>query len=269
MNKVTSLPESVLEPLARLVGECGTGSQISRVLYDHGLEDKSGESTKWRRLYHVFLTTQKRDGSANRVLGLIESFLHPARFVGNSETYEIHRSEINATLSFFGLKIGVDGKFREVEVAQSLSEAERRANTIHAKFRGRRMHPEVAKYCRAELMNDDYFHAVLEAVKGLAQRIRDESKVEADGAALVDQVFSVKQPILVFNMLQTETEQSEHKGLALLLKGCFAAIRNPRAHEPRILWKDEEDAADCFTLISFLHWKLDDCVPTRPDQVGV
>jgi uncharacterized protein (TIGR02391 family) len=269
LSRVNSLPESVLEPLARLVGECGTGSQISRILNDHRIEDNSNESTKWRRLYHVFLTTQKRDGSSNRVLGLIESFLHPARFVGQSETYESHRSEINATLSFFGLKIGDDGRFRQVEAARSLSEAERRANTIHAKFRGRRMHPEVLKYCRAELMNDDYFHAVLEAVKGLAQRIRDKSSVEADGAALVDQVFSVKQPLLVLNMLQTETEQSEHKGFALLLKGCFAAIRNPRAHEPRILWKDEEDAADCFTLISLLHWKLDDCVPTRPDQVGV
>jgi hypothetical protein len=46
----------------------------------------------------------------------------------------------------------------------------------------------------------------------------------------------------------------------MLLKVCFAAIRNPRAHEPKVLWKDENDAADYFTLISLLHRKLDEAV---------
>ena len=77
-----------------------------------------------------------------------------------------------------------------------------------------------------------------------------------------DNVFSVNEPVLAFNRLETETEKTEHKGFAALLKGCFAAIRNPLAHEPKILWKGEDDAADYFTLISLLHRKLDDCVPT-------
>ena len=46
------------------------------------------------------------------------------------------------------------------------------------------------------------------------------------------------------------------------MKGCFAAIRNPLAHEPKILWDGEDDAADYFTLISLLHRRLDDCVRT-------
>lgn len=80
--------------------------------------------------------------------------------------------------------------------------------------------------------------------------------------ALVDQVFSVERPLLAFNTLQTETERSEHKGFAALLKGCFAAIRNPLAHEPKILWEGEDDAADYLSLISLLHRKLDECVRT-------
>ncbi|MGB9924711.1 MAG: TIGR02391 family protein [Methanothrix sp.] len=107
-----------------------------------------------------------------------------------------------------------------------------------------------------------YFHAVFEATKGLAQRIRDLSGVEADGATLIDQVFAVDRPLLAFNALQTETERSEHKGFAALLKGCFAAIRNPLAHEPKILWEGEDDAADYLSLISLLHRKLDECVRT-------
>jgi len=55
---VTAIPpfqEGQIEYLARLLGECGSGTDISRVLNDRGLVDGSGESTKWRRLYWVFL----------------------------------------------------------------------------------------------------------------------------------------------------------------------------------------------------------------------
>jgi uncharacterized protein (TIGR02391 family) len=144
-----------------------------------------------------------------------------------------------------------------------LDEAEQRTRTIRAKFAGRRIHPEVIKYCRVELLQENYFHAVFEAAKGLAQRIRDMSSVHLDGAALVDQVFSVERPVLAFNTLQTETERSEHKGFAALLKGCFSAVRNPLAHQPKLLWQGEDDAADYLSLISLLHRKLDDCVLTR------
>ena len=56
------------------------------------------------------------------------------------------------------------------------------------------MHPEVVKYCSAELMQDNYFHAVFEAAKGLAQRIRDMTGIQADGANLIDRVFSMLFP---------------------------------------------------------------------------
>ena len=39
-----------------------------------------------------------------------------------------------------------------------LTEAERRVKTIQAKFQGRRIHAEVLKYCKAELMQDNSFH---------------------------------------------------------------------------------------------------------------
>jgi len=175
----------------------------------------------------------------------------------------LHRQALNLVLAFSGLEYGPDGEFRQREVARTLDEAEKRVRAIQARFRGRRLHPEVLKYCRVELLQDNYFHAVFEATKGLAQRIRNMSGVQADGAALVDRVFSIDRPILAFNTLRTETERSEHKGFAALLKGCFAAIRNPLAHEPKILWEGEDDAADYLSLVSLLHRKLDDCVSTR------
>lgn len=263
MSSVPSFPEGQVEALARLLGECGSGTDITRVMNDRALVDNSGESTKWRRLYRVFLDCQRRHGCANHVADFIRAFLTPARFVGRSEEFETRRQELNAILAFSGLEYGADGQFRHVTAAKTLDEAEKRVRTIRAKFQGRRMHPEVLKYCRTELMQDNYFHAVFEATKGLAQRLRDMSGMQADGAALVDRVFSVERPLLVMSALQTETQKSEHKGFAALLKGCFVAVRNPLAHEPKILWEGEDDAADYLSLISLLHRKLDECVPTR------
>ena len=162
--------------LHRLLGECGSGTDISRVLHDRSLADNSGESTKWRRLYWVFLDCQRRTGCANSIVDFVQSFLIPARFVGRNEQFEERRQDLNLILAFSGLEYGADGKFRRCETARTLDEAEARVRTIRSKFQGRLIHPEVLKYCRVELMQDNYFHAVFEAAKGLAQRIRDLSE---------------------------------------------------------------------------------------------
>jgi uncharacterized protein (TIGR02391 family) len=263
MAVLPSFPEGQIEALARLLGECGSGTDISRVFQDRGLVDNSGESTKWRRLHWVFCESQRKYGCANHIVDFIQAFLVPSRFVGRSQEYESHRQPLNAVLAFSGLELGTDGKCRTCNIATTLEEAERRLNTLHSKFKGRRIHSEVLKYCRIELLQENYFHAVFEAAKGLAQRMRELSGVQGDGAALVDRIFSIDRPVLAINSLQTETEKSEHKGFAMLLKGCFAAVRNPLAHEPKILWQGEDDAADYLSLISLLHRKLDDCVATN------
>lgn len=252
-----------IEALSQLLGDSATGSEITSFLSELNVDDNSGLSTKWRRLNYVFCKLQESDRSANGILRYIQISLSPVRFIGQNEQFEKYRADINAVLSFSGIEYGTDSNFRKVKPALTLSEAEHRANTIKAKLQGRRIHPEVLKYCGPELMADNYFHAVFEAIKGLAQRIRDLSGVDGDGSALVDRTFSVKKPVLAFNSLRTETERSEHTGFTTLLKGCFAAIRNPLAHEPKIMWDGGDDAADYFTLISLLHRKLDDCIVTR------
>ena len=263
MSAIACLSDGQIQGIAQLLGGCGTGNDITRIFDSCGILDKSGESTKWRRLYNVFVDLQNQDRCANRVLDFIRSFLSPVRFVGRKDDFDEYLSSLNEYLSFSGIELGADGDYRRQQVARTLDEAEQRVQRIRFKFKDRLLHPEVLKYCRTELMQDNYFHAVFEATKGLAQRIRDISGYQADGAFLVDRVFSVDRPLLKVNSLSTETEKSQHKGLAALLKGCFGAIRNPLAHEPKILWSGEDDAADYLSLISLLHRKLDDCVRTR------
>lgn len=262
MGNVPVLSDAQLEQVSRLVGDCATGSEITRILNSMGLDDVSGESTKWRRLYGTFFHYQRQDRAASKLIDFIRTLLDPAGFVERPDEFEAVRQQLNAVLAFAGLQYGEDGQFRRATAAKTIDEAHQRAKTLQAKFKGRRIHVEVVKYCKPELLQENYFHAVFEASKGLAQRIRDLSGVDGDGAALVDKVFSVDRAVLAINTLQTETERSEHKGFASLLKGCFAAVRNPLAHEPKLLWKGEDDAADYLSLISLLHRKLDDCAKT-------
>jgi len=262
MPTITSFSDIHLVALSKLLGECGTGTDLDQIFRSTGLEDRSGESTKWKRISWVLTESQRIYHCGNKVLDFIKTLLNPVRFVNQVDRFEAHRQDLNQILSFCAIEYGSDGNFRTGTPARTLDEAEKRVRTLRSKFQGRSIHPEVIKYCRAELLQDNYFHAVFEASKGLAERIREKSGLTTDGAFLVDTAFSVNQPLLAFNTLKTETEQTEHKGFASLLKGCFAAVRNPLAHEPRILWDGEEDAADYLSLISLLHRKLDVCIST-------
>ena len=90
------------------------------------------------------------------------------------------------------------------------------------------------------------------------------SGVDADGTRLVQQVFRGRQSILAFNTLRTELEQGDQIGFTTLLEGCIGAVRNRMAHEPKILWEGVDAATDYLTLVSLLHRKLDQSVPTAP-----
>ena len=110
-------------------------------------------------------------------------------------------------------------------------------------------------------MQKNYFHAVFEATKSVASKIREKSSLEEDGAQLVDLAFGIPKngyPILAFNKLETKAERSEHTGLMNLMKGLFGAFRNVTAHVPKIEWEiPENDALDILTVSSLLHRKLD------------
>ena len=262
MTAAPKLTDMQIEEVSKVLGEYLSGTDISRHFADMGVEDTSGESTKWRRLCATFKQYQHIDGACSRFLEFTRRLLEPARYVNKQDVFEAARAGINGHLAFAGIEYGVDGKFRSISAAQTIDEALKRVSALNSKFRGRRLHADVLKYCKAELLQENYFHAVFEASKGLAQRIRDLSGIDGDGASLVDKVFAINQPILAINSLRTETEQSEHKGFANLLKGCFGAVRNPLAHQPKILWDGEDDAADYLALLSLMHRKLDDAVKT-------
>ena len=154
-----------VESLAKILGESNTGSEIDRFLDQTGMEDNSGASTKWRRLNWVFNDTQRRYRCANKIIEFIGVSLAPTRYFDKNDEFESTRADLNVILSMSGLEYGADGEFQRVGTARTITEAEERVQKIRAKFRGRRLHSEVLRYCNAELMEENYFHAVFEATK--------------------------------------------------------------------------------------------------------
>ena len=227
-----------------------------------------GPSKKNRLLYAV--SVMHRQSGAHGVLHLIRTLHDPVFYAGYLDEFNEFCNGINLILRFSGLEYRDDGEFHKVAATRSLSEAERRANDVANRLSARRVHYEVQKYCKAEYMEENYFHAVFEAAKGLAERIRDKTELEVDGVNLIRQAFERPKnglPMLVFNSLDSETERNEHDGFTSLLLGAFQMFRNPIAHIPRVKWhRDVEDAVDCLSLISFLHFILDECHPVPPVQ---
>ena len=254
------IKDPALTEMARLLDDCCSGSVLRDAFNHSGIEHNLGfKSSRWE-IHSELMSVQKQHQSPDLMFTAIEYVFNPVRFVNNKGVFETNRRKLNEILAFSGFECGADGKIRKCRAVQTLTEVERRYSTIYAKIKGRNLHPKVLEYCRAELLQNNSFHAVLEAAKGLARRIQEMSGSSKDGAALVDEVFSRREPLLAFNELRTKTEISEHRGFAALLRGCFAAIRNPTAHEPKIHWESNDDnAVDYLTLISLLHRKLDDC----------
>ena len=264
MSNIPKLTQQVIEQSARILGECGTGDEITRMFHDIGVVDDSGESTKWRRINTVLCRAQQRDGNATRFIEFVQRMLSPVRYVGRADCFKADIESLNQVICFDGLRYGEDGSFRYISPTTTLTEAERRANSLRVQLVNRNAHAEVLKYCTAELVANDAFHAIFEACKGVFERIRTMSGSTLDGNRLIESVFGGAMPILALNTLQTQTERDEQSGLMSLLKGCASACRNPIAHEPRVLWAgSDEDALDSLVLISLLHKKLDRCVRTH------
>ena len=256
-----NLSSNQIENISKILGDLLTGSVISKIFRDINVIDNSGESTKWRRLDFVFKFLQNRDKSINTILRFIKEALSPVSYVNNQIVFESTRIELNKTLMFSGLEYCVDGNFRKIISATTISEVQRRTKDLENKLRQRGVHYRVLKYCNEELLKENYFHSVLEATKSLCEFIREQTGLTEDGSGLIDKAFSTKDPYLALNALQTESEKNQQEVLAMMLKGINSMARNVTAHTPKIKWNIEEsEAIDILMTISFLHKNLDNCV---------
>lgn len=264
MPPIPPFSQTQLQAICDIVGDTSdglTGSEIGKLLALCNIEDPYPNSTKRHRLYDALSRRQSRDRCANKVMAFIFLVMDPVRWVGRQDKFEYMRHQLNQVLSFAGYALGEDGKARYVTPVKTLSEAEERARRLKHDMEVRGVHPDVLRFCRAELLQENYFHAVFEATKSVADKLRQLTGLTSDGAELVDHALGLGKsgvPMLAFNRLQTETERSEHIGLMNLFKGMFGTFRNTTAHAPKIAWQiDEQDARDLLSIASLLHRRLD------------
>ena len=270
MERIRPFDAQKLEAACRVLADTTrglTGSEIGYLLQDCKLVDISPDMTKWKRLFNALVEAQNKYQVGNHLIMFINRALDPVKYARDRENFEWRRNELNIVLSFSGFSVREDGKVVHTKRETTLKGALAKAGALRAKLEERKAHPEIFKYCKAELLEENYFHAVFEAIKGVFNRIRELSGLTSDGADLVNRVFSIKAPILAINDLSSETEQSEQKGFSNILIGIFGAIRNPTAHAPKISWPiSEQDALDIFSMVSFIHKKLDISVKIGTSQ---
>jgi len=149
--------------------------------------------------------------------------------------------------------------------APTVSDAQRRADRLRDELTRRRVHPDVLRFCRAEFVAKDYFHAVFEAAKSVAEKLRRITGLPSDGVTLVQTAFDRKGagPFILVNGLASQSDFDDHDGLAALMSGVFKVFRNVPAHVPRAYGSvTEQDALDLLTTVSYLHRRLDLARPT-------
>ncbi len=263
-EKILPFSAQQIEAISKVLADTDrglTGSQLGHILKQCFIPDPTPEMTKWKRLYNAFVEFQNKHEVGNHIIVFISRAMDPASYASNRELFLWRKDQLNIVLAFSGYSVGDDGKVRYASKVTTLDEALERAKRMESQLKQRNVHADVLKFCKAEIVAENYFHAVFEAMKSITSKIRTLSGLTGDGAQLVDEAFSLgknNSPVLAINSLVTETEQGEHRGFVNLLKGLYGVIRNPLAHNPKIEWNmSEQDALDILTTISLVHRKLD------------
>ncbi|KXG42692.1 TIGR02391 family protein [Tepidibacillus decaturensis] len=246
--------------LSRLLEQCqiqlvDDGKSSNGYTYTIGLNKRD-----W--LYNCFVNEINKRHTFERIYLFIEKVLNPVAYTSESsrEKYNFLFEGTNKALLMAGLSVSKEGVLNEVVEAKTLDEVDRRVNNLRRHLYNRAIHHEVEKYCIKDYLQKDYYDAVFEAAKGLAERVRQITGLTSDGSALFQKAFAKNDPYIFFNSLKTESEINEYTGLKELLESIFHLVRNPAAHTPKVNWKmDETKALDILTLISFSHKYLDEC----------
>jgi uncharacterized protein (TIGR02391 family) len=242
-----------------------THTKITEYLSSSGIVESLHGSNKTDRLFYALKERQNKDNCGNNVLAFIQKIFNPKRY-SNEVEFENDRAKINEKLLYEGLEINNKGELIVVKKATTISEAKERSQKIKQKIQGIGIHSEITRFCEEEWLKENYFHAILEITKSVAERLRQKSGYLSDGSDLVDECFGLgkeKKPMLAFNSVQTQSEESQHKGFSNFCKGFFSMYRNPKAHNPKILEETQlTEMTEVLIVATIIHNKIDNTFKT-------
>ncbi len=267
--EIGAFPEGLIVELAEVLAQAASHSELTDIFAARGIEAPGEhQGGKAKRIRKALLDRQTKDGHGSEVAAFVCALLDPARYAGKPAEFDELRSKINALLGTVDLELSEKGRLHSAGKRVTLAGEDKRAKALMKKLRQRRVHPDLLKFCKPEILKGDYFHAMLEAVKSVAQKIREKTALSSDGAELAEQAFGGARPRLAINRLANESERSERRGFQDLLVGIFGTFRNPIAHAPRGAWPiSEEDTLDLLSFLSYVHRRLDRATAERGGSV--
>ena len=110
---------------------------------------------------------------------------------------------------------------------------------------------EIVAVARDLFVSGHFSLAIQESFKALEKYVQGRAGKRISGTSLMDQVFSPKDPTLVWSLRQSQSELDEHSGYHRLFSGAVLGIRNPCTHE--FNWVDDADTAlELLTLVQHL-----------------
>jgi len=192
---IPKFQDSHLLEIARALADAATHRELDDLFQQCSIAEHGG-NPKRERIKNALAARQARDGCGNNVGAFIQALLDPARFSGRLEDHTAYCRQVNVPLAFSGLHVSDQGQLVPVPAASTVSEAQARADRLRENLVARGVHGRVLDCCRAEWVKDNYFHAVLEACKSVAEAIRKKSGLEGDGAPLADAALEDARPNL-------------------------------------------------------------------------
>ena len=255
--------QSQIDAIARALAagpDSLTASEIGRLMAVCRMSDfdQGDNVTKWKRVQGAFAGKQNASGGRTAILEFVRQSMRPALHLDTPGRHDAMRYRLNRALLLAGLECDETGKLFQVDAASTVDEAENRARSLRAGLERRGVHAEVLRFCTAEWLADDHFHAVQEAVKSVMDRLRATTGLTWDGADLVNPALAGENPILAINPRATRSQRDEQRGFVNIILGCYGMFRNPTSHEARIHWKmTQQDAEDLMSMVSLIHRRLD------------
>ena len=123
-------------------------------------------------------------------------------------------------------------------------------------FDTRDIHPKLPPKVK-QLFDDGHFaEATSHAFKYLDKKVEKHSGLSDSGFSLMMEAFDYKKPKIQLTPLTNQSERDEQDGYRFVFAGGVKAIRNPRAHEFKLV-DDPDTCLDHLSFVSLLLRRLE------------
>lgn len=122
------------------------------------------------------------------------------------------------------------------------------------------IHEQIVLVAKPRYESGHYADSVEASFKAVNKRVKDHYRAatgkELDGQGLMTQAFSLNNPIIILDDLNTQSGKDIQQGYMQIFAGSMTGIRNPKAHDNISI--DQTRTKHLLHLASLLMYKLDD-----------